>query len=83
MPPTTALGPGARLRVAREAAALSRRELAERLGWATQSLANFEADQDRVSLDKIHEVALAIGCDPHAIDPRLASTKPRKRQVAD
>jgi transcriptional regulator with XRE-family HTH domain len=73
MMPTTALGPGARLRAARETAGLSRRELASRLGWAESSVANLENGQRVPSLDRIHQVATAIGCDPRSIDPRLAS----------
>lgn len=75
MPPTTTLGPGARLRAARLSQRLSVVEVAERLGVGHQAVRNIEADTRPVTLDKIHEVATAIGVDPHSIDPRLASTR--------
>jgi transcriptional regulator with XRE-family HTH domain len=74
MNPTT-LGPGARLRAAREAAELTRRELADRLGKSYWTVSSLERDQDPITLDMIHEVALAIGCDPHSIDARLATSR--------
>jgi len=82
MPPTTATGPGARLRAAREAAGVSRRDLARRLDVAYPTLADIEADRKPISLDKIHEVAVAIGIDPHSIDERLASREPTRRPMA-
>jgi transcriptional regulator with XRE-family HTH domain len=77
MPPLnlTTLGPGARLRAAREAAGLTRRELAERLGVGYGSISNVELGTDTPTLDLIHRMAVAIGCDPHAIDPRLAPVR--------
>jgi transcriptional regulator with XRE-family HTH domain len=79
MPPPTTLGPGARLRAAREVAGLTRRELAEQLGMNYGSLKDIEADRHNVRSDTIHRIAVAIGCDPHSIDPRLASTRPVTR----
>ena len=82
MPPLnlTTLGPGARLRAAREAAGLTRRELAERLGVGYGSISNVELGTDTPTLDLIHRMAVAIGCDPHSIDGRLASTSTRPRR---
>lgn len=69
---------GLKLRAAREELKLSREDVAERLGLSPQSVANAELGLYPISLDKIHELALAIGCDPHSIDPRLASRAPAR-----
>lgn len=83
MPPTAPdIGPGARLRAAREAAKLPRRELADRLGVTYQAIVNLEQDLKEISLDRIYQVSMSIGCDPHSIDARLASIGPGPRRTA-
>ena len=75
---TTTLGPGARLRAAREAAGLSQADLARQLGVTPAAITNLESDAKRITLDRIDEVCLAIGCDPHSIDHRLSPLRLRK-----
>ena len=75
--PQITLTPGAKLRAARLAAGLTQTELASRLGWNQSTVANLEADRKGMSLDRLDEVAQAIGCDPHSIDTRLSPLKLR------
>ncbi len=80
IPSQTTLGPGAKLRAARELASIDRRELASRLKISYQRLSDIEADRWPMTLDKIHEISLALGIDPHQIDSRLASTSARPKR---
>jgi DNA-binding XRE family transcriptional regulator len=67
---------GARIRAARVSLGLDRRELAGRLGITYQRVADIEADRKPTSLERVIEIAAALGIDPHSLDPRLASTDP-------
>jgi len=68
---------GAKLKDAREAAGLTRTELARMIAKSYQSVVSIEGGRGFVSLEMIWTVAEAIGCNPHSIDPRLASRAPR------
>jgi transcriptional regulator with XRE-family HTH domain len=50
-----------RLRVAREAAGLSQKQLAERAGLSRPSLANIEAGRQTICLRTLQVLALALG----------------------
>jgi len=69
--------PGRRLRIARQRAGLSLRELAERMGipegYARISI--LERGGLRASLDWLWLASQALGCDPHELDPRLTSLR--------
>lgn len=70
-PPST---PGARLRAAREALGLSCPEAGARRSPPISGQSWLDAERGKPrSLDWWYASALALGVDPHAIDPRLAS----------
>ena len=68
--------PGARLRAAREQLGLSCAEAGARMAppVGKQSWLDAERGKPR-SLDWWYSAALALGVDPHEIDPRLASIR--------
>ena len=68
--------PGAKLRAARIASGLTVADLAIRLKVSPQRVSNLESGQREPSLEMVHRIATAIGCDPHSLDARLASTFP-------
>lgn len=70
-----AMSPAAKLRAARIAAELSQAEVAERAGVTRSWVSQLEQGWRDISLNNAERMARAIGCDPHAIDPRLASTR--------
>ena len=72
--------PADRLRAALAAAGLSAAELARRLGVARPSVAQYLTGARVPTLDWLHRAAGAIGCDPQALDPRLASTSTGRRR---
>jgi transcriptional regulator with XRE-family HTH domain len=71
---------GIRLRDARKAAGLTQRELATRMGYpgAWTRLCVIERGKVYASLDWLWLAARVIGCDPHSLDPRLASDSPER-----
>ena len=64
--------PGQRLRAARQAARLTQAQLASRLGVGAVYLGDLERGKRPLSLDRLWEIAEAIGCDPRDLDERLA-----------
>jgi transcriptional regulator with XRE-family HTH domain len=66
--------PGLYLAIERKRLGLSQAQAAKRAGVSQPTWAAVETDYDRATLDRLHQFATAIGADPHAIDPRLAST---------
>ncbi len=60
-----------RLRAAREAAGLSQQQLAAAMGTHKQSVSDAERGSPR-SLEWLHRAAVALGCPPSSLDPRLA-----------
>lgn len=70
------------LKAARERLGLTQAQLAERLGVTRSYVGQMESGALVPTLDKIHEQALRLGVDPHALDPRLASTRRRGRRDA-
>jgi len=72
---------GARIRAARERAGFSRRQVADWLGVSYQRLADIEADRKPTTLEVVLRVAEAIACDPHTLDARLASTRPKPKDA--
>jgi transcriptional regulator with XRE-family HTH domain len=67
---------GARIRAAREATGMTRRSLAEALGVTYQRVADIESDRKPISLERVIEIAAAMGVDPHSLDERLAGRPP-------
>jgi transcriptional regulator with XRE-family HTH domain len=67
--------PGPRVRAAREAAGLSQAELSRRLGCSPGAVWQIEADKCPATLDRLYEIATAIGCRPSDLDPRLTSRR--------
>jgi transcriptional regulator with XRE-family HTH domain len=76
MPPTIT-SPADRRRAARVSAGLTVAELARRLGVTPQRVCNLESGKCNATLTMVARIAEAIGCDPHALDPMLASRPPR------
>lgn len=64
------LSAGQRLKQAREAAGLTLAALAERMGATRQGISNVENGRP-ARLDWIYRAAVAIGCKPSDLDPRL------------
>ena len=69
--------PGDRIRAARAAAGLTRRQLADALGVSYQRVANMEDGQRVPSLETLHRVAAALACRPCDLDDRLSATIPK------
>lgn len=69
--------PADRLRAARLAVDLTQAELAGRLGISQGYLADMERGRKAPSLEILVAVAGATGADPHDLDERLASRRPR------
>jgi transcriptional regulator with XRE-family HTH domain len=65
---------------ARIAAGLTVAELAQRLGVTPQRVCNLESGQCNATAKMTLRIAEAIGCDPHSLDPMLASTQPSGRR---
>jgi transcriptional regulator with XRE-family HTH domain len=59
------------LKSARESAGLSRKELADRLGVGPNAIANIELGVRPATLNWLYDAAVAIGCKPSDLDPRL------------
>ena len=53
---------GSRLKKARELKGLSQRQMAERLNVTMQSVSNWEADNQSISLEHIESCARILGC---------------------
>lgn len=74
---------GQRIAAARQAAGLTQRELAERMGWPRFSLINLELGRRGTTVEKLDAVAGALGV-PAALflidDPALASVIKRLAQ---
>ena len=66
------------LKLARESAGLSRKELAARLGITYSTLADREDGRRAVSLDWLYDAAAAMGCRPSDLDPRLTRDRPKR-----
>jgi transcriptional regulator with XRE-family HTH domain len=71
-PPDSA---AARLRTLRESAGLTQQQAADRLRVTSVYWGDVERGKRQASLDWLHAAALAIGVDPHELDPRLASNR--------
>lgn len=67
------MGSAQRLRAAREAAGLSLSQLAQRTGVHKQQIGDWERGKRPLTLERLWNLALAIGCDPHGLDDRLTS----------
>lgn len=63
-----------RIRKARTEAGLTQEQLAERLGTSKQSVSNAERGAWAPTLEWLHGAALALGCKPSALDPRLTDS---------
>jgi len=71
---------GRRIAAARQAAGLTQRELAERMGWPRFSLINLELGRRSTTVEKLDAVAAALGVPPVVFlidDPALASVLKR------
>ena len=55
---------GRRIAAARQAAGLTQRELAERMGWPRFSLINLELGRRGTTIEKLDAVAAALGVPP-------------------
>ena len=74
---------GRRIAAERQAAGLTQRELAERMGWPRFSLINLELGRRGVTTDKLDAVAAALGVPPAVFlidDSALASLLKRLTQ---
>ena len=65
--------PGERLTHFRTKAGLSLTEAAERVGVHKSTYHQFESGRRSPTLDRLHEIAVKLGIDPHQLDERLAS----------
>jgi transcriptional regulator with XRE-family HTH domain len=63
---------GRRVAEARRAAGLTQGQLAERIGKTQSQVSDWERGRFSIDLETLWEIAQAIGCDPNALDPRLA-----------
>ena len=82
-PPRSALlaGVGARVRALRESQALTQRVLAERSGVSARFLAQLEAGDGNISLERFDAVARALGSSPAALlDPHAPLEADDERQ---
>jgi transcriptional regulator with XRE-family HTH domain len=68
---------GARLRAARDAKGLTRAEFAPTIGLGEQYLYQIEAGRRAANLETLFKLAVALGLDPNALDPRLVKMRPR------
>src|SRR5688500_14623599 len=71
---------GRRIAAARQAAGLTQRELAERIGWPRFSLINLELGRRGTTIEKLDAVAAALGVPPVMFlidDPALAAVVTR------
>lgn len=67
---------GARIAQERQAQHLSLRDLARRLGWSYATLANYETGRRALSIDRLIQIAQALGCAPAALvidEPQVAT----------
>lgn len=62
---------GARIRAARLASGLSQGELAARMRVSQGRISAIELGREGISLERAGRLAVALGCKPSAIDPRL------------
>lgn len=63
---------GIRLRAARHRLGVTQKDAARLSGMLPQQFYSYEIRGKLASLDVLHRIALAIGADPHEIDPRLS-----------
>jgi transcriptional regulator with XRE-family HTH domain len=74
---------GRRIAAARQAAGLTQRELAQRMGWPRFSLINLELGRRGTTIEKLDAVAAALGVPPAMFlinDPALATVLKRLAQ---
>ena len=74
---------GQRIAAAQQAAGLTQRELAERMGWPRFSLINLELGRRSTMIEKLDAVAVALGASPAVFlidDPALATVIKRLTQ---
>jgi transcriptional regulator with XRE-family HTH domain len=74
---------GRRIAAARQAAGLTQRELAERMGWPRFSLINLELGRRGTTIEKLDAVAVTLGVPPAVFlidDPVLAAVVTRLAQ---
>lgn len=64
-----------RIRRARLAAGLTQGQLAEKIGTSKQGVSNAERGAYPPTLEWLHAAAVAMGCPPSELDPRLTSGK--------
>jgi transcriptional regulator with XRE-family HTH domain len=62
---------GEKVRRLREAAGLTQTQLAARLGVTQGRIGHLEQGRRPLNLETLHALALALGHDPHDLDPRL------------
>jgi transcriptional regulator with XRE-family HTH domain len=77
------LTPGARLAAVRRRLGLTQKQIAEAIGVAPSYVGLVEQGRYVPTLDRVLEIAAALGVDAQELDPRLASTtgtKPKARR---
>jgi transcriptional regulator with XRE-family HTH domain len=74
--PPPIVTPGSRLREAREEAGLTQSEAAAAARVSQPYWAQVERGVKSPGLEQLWQLAIAIGADPHRIDPRLAPADP-------
>lgn len=65
----------AKVAAARAQAGLSLSEAGKRMGVSKQAIYAVESGRQPATLEWLHRFALAIGADPHDLDPRLATNR--------
>jgi transcriptional regulator with XRE-family HTH domain len=75
-PTTTAAD---RLKAVRERLGLSQDQIAKQLGIGRASWADLETGHRSPSLERLWDIAMALQIDPHTLDSRLASVKPKPK----
>jgi transcriptional regulator with XRE-family HTH domain len=74
---------GMQLALARRAAGLTQREVAERAGIGRPTLANIEKGRQRVLYHQFLDIARALGADPRDLLPALAPPSPALDDLDD
>lgn len=68
---------GGRIKVAREAAGMTRKQLADAAGINAHYLYQFESGRRVATLETLWAVAVSLGIDPNTLDHRLAKVRPK------
>jgi transcriptional regulator with XRE-family HTH domain len=73
------LDAGGRLRAALVRLGISQTDAAAQCGFSVGSLNDLLRGYRLPTLDRLHQIATALEIDPHTLDSRLASVKPKPK----